>query len=136
MRLRAADFARGRTSQDGELVPRSNRHAASRMAAIDRLIARCPPEWRVARGSSASSTRMSHAQLLEYQSWSFSSQASAPEIQQHLARGIGTGRAGDAAAGVRAGAAHVQAWQRSAIVAVAEHRPRREQLIQAERAME
>ena len=39
-------------------------------------------------------------------------------------------RAGDAAAGMGSGAAHVEARQRPAVVAVAEHRPRREQLIQ------
>src|SRR6185369_7066295 len=54
--------------------------------------------------------------------------------QDHL-RGIVTGRAGDAAAGMGAGAAMVEALQRPAIVGMAEHRPRREQLIERQRAM-
>ena len=44
--------------------------------------------------------------------------------------------AGDAAAGMRTRAAHVETLQRTAIVAVAEDRPRREQLVERERAVE
>ncbi len=51
-----------------------------------------------------------------------------------LRRVVGGG-AGDAAAGVGARAAMVEALQRPAIIGVAQHRPRREQLIERQRAV-
>jgi hypothetical protein len=59
-----------------------------------------------------------------------------PVIPEDHAGGVVAGRAGDAAAGMRAGAAMVEALQGSAIIGVAEHRPRREQLVQRQRAVE
>src|SRR4030088_3754679 len=59
-----------------------------------------------------------------------------PVIPKDHAGGVVAGRAGDAAAGMRAGTAMVEALQRSAIIGVAEHRPRREQLVQRQRTME
>src|SRR6187431_459248 len=60
--------------------------------------------------------------------------SSAPEraapFGEDGACGVVTGRPGDAAAGVRAGAAVVEAGERAAIVGVAQHRPRPEQLIE------
>src|SRR5258707_9292685 len=56
-------------------------------------------------------------------------------IPQNHARGVVAGGAGDAAAGMRAASAMVEALQRSAIIGVAEHRPRREQLIEGQRAV-
>src|SRR5688572_23021253 len=58
------------------------------------------------------------------------------EVAQHLAGAVVARRAGDAAAGMGAGAAQVQALQRSAIVGVSEHRPRRPQLIERKLAVE
>src|SRR5258706_5488419 len=58
-----------------------------------------------------------------------------PVIAQERGRGVVAGAAGDAAAGLRAAAAMVEAFQRPAIIGVAEHRPRREQLIERQRAM-
>src|SRR5579863_4508002 len=57
------------------------------------------------------------------------------EIVDHLARGVQARRAGDAAAGVGRGAAHVQAPNRRAIVGVPQHGPRRIELVEAELAM-
>src|SRR5258708_2078552 len=57
-------------------------------------------------------------------------------VAQYLARRIVPGNPGHAAAGMGAGAAHVQALERPAIVAVPEHGPGREQLIEGERAVE
>ena len=54
-----------------------------------------------------------------------------PVIPQDRTRGVVAGGAGDAAAGMGAGAAMVEPLQRPAIIGVAEHRPRREQLVQA-----
>ncbi|MFG3757303.1 hypothetical protein, partial [Klebsiella pneumoniae] len=45
-------------------------------------------------------------------------------------------RAGDASAGMSAGAAMVEAWQRAAVVGVAQHRPGGKQLVQRQGAME
>src|SRR5258708_34434119 len=58
-----------------------------------------------------------------------------PVITQDHARGVVAGGAGDAAAGMRAAAAMVEPLQRPAIIGVAKHRPRREQLIERQRAM-
>src|SRR5258708_28221629 len=58
-----------------------------------------------------------------------------PVIPQNHPRGVVAGGAGDAAAGMRAAAAMVEPFQRPAIIGVAEHRPRREQLIERQRAM-
>src|SRR5258706_4889473 len=58
-----------------------------------------------------------------------------PVIPQDHPRGVVAGGAGDAAAGIRAASAMVQGLQRSAIIGVAEHRPRREQLIEGQRAV-
>src|SRR3954466_11312903 len=57
-------------------------------------------------------------------------------ILQDHARGVVAGGAGDAAAGMGAGAAMVKSLQRPAIIRVAEHRPRREQLVQRQGAVE
>src|SRR6266478_3435286 len=46
------------------------------------------------------------------------------------------GGAGDAAAGMGAAAAMIEPLQRPAIIGVAEHWPRREQLVQRQRAVE
>src|SRR5580698_1525995 len=48
-------------------------------------------------------------------------------IPQDRLRGVVAGRAGDAAAGMGAGAAVIEPLQRPAIVGVSEHRPGREQ---------
>src|ERR1700731_2613189 len=58
-----------------------------------------------------------------------------PVIAQNHARGVVAGGAGDAAAGMRAASAMIETLQGSAIIGVAEHRPRREQLIERQRAM-
>src|SRR6266481_2303450 len=58
-----------------------------------------------------------------------------PVIAEDDAGGVVAGGAGDAAAGMRAAAAMVEAFQGSAIIGVAEHRPRRKQLVQRQRAM-
>src|SRR4051812_10488258 len=65
---------------------------------------------------------------------SMTSQTPAP-IGQDRAGGVVAGCAGDAAAGVRACAAKIQALERAAIVGIAEHRSCPEQLIERERAM-
>src|ERR1700681_5037091 len=61
---------------------------------------------------------------------------SSPRIAKNFPRRVVSGHTGDAAAGVSARAAHIQALQRPAIVAMAEDRSRREQLVQRERAVE
>src|SRR3982074_115661 len=58
-----------------------------------------------------------------------------PVIPQDYARGVVAGGAGDAAAGMRAGAAMVEALQGAPIVGMAEDRARREQLVQRQRTM-
>src|ERR1700733_10423805 len=63
-------------------------------------------------------------------------QAPAAEIREDLTRRVVPGRTGDAAARMRAGTAHVQPAERTAVVAVTEHRARAEQLIEAQRAVE
>src|SRR3990172_1243249 len=62
--------------------------------------------------------------------------SAAPEIAQHLPRAVVPGQAGDTAAGVRARSAVIQALDRPAIVAVAEHRAREKQLVQPQCAVE
>src|SRR5690554_2044306 len=57
-------------------------------------------------------------------------------VLQNLPRRVVSRRAGDAAAWMRARAAHVKPLQRSAVVAVTQHGPRAVQLIEAERTME
>src|ERR1700722_9431602 len=59
----------------------------------------------------------------------------APKIGDDFTRGIMARRTGHAPAGMRAGSAHIESLQGSAIVAVSHHRPRREHLVQAERTM-
>src|SRR5258707_1993588 len=59
----------------------------------------------------------------------------APILQDRL-RGVVAGRPGDAAARMRARAAVVEAFERSAVVRIAQHRPRPEQLVERERAVE
>src|SRR3954453_17885024 len=59
-----------------------------------------------------------------------------PPVGQDRAGGVVAGRTSDAAAGVRARAAKIEALERTAIVGIAEHRPRPEQLIERQRAME
>src|SRR5688572_3643977 len=58
------------------------------------------------------------------------------EVDEDLARRVVPRRTRHAAAGMRAGATHIYAWQRAAIVTVPEHRARREDLIQVQRAVE
>src|SRR5277367_5937917 len=58
------------------------------------------------------------------------------EILQYLPRRVVPGGAGDAAAGVGAGAAHIEAGDRAAMVGVAQHRAGREYLVEVERAVE
>src|SRR5690606_25397306 len=60
----------------------------------------------------------------------------APEAAQDLARGVAPRQAGDAAARMRARAAHAQPRQRAAVVALSQQRTRAEQLVQAQRAVE
>src|SRR5260221_7148364 len=60
----------------------------------------------------------------------------APEIPEYLPRRVVARRAGDAAAGMRARATEIKPAYRRAVVGVAEHRPRREELVERERAME
>src|SRR5581483_4620562 len=80
---------------------------------------------------------LSHAQLLHKSSTALSTASKqCPVIPQDHLRGVVAGGAGDAAAGMGAGAAVIEALQRSAIVGMAQHRARREQLVQAQRAME
>src|SRR6202000_1797378 len=55
--------------------------------------------------------------------------------QDHL-RGVVAGGAGDAAAGMGAGAAMIEALERSAVIGMAQHRAGGEQLVQRQRAME
>ena len=61
--------------------------------------------------------------------------AVAPEIAQDFARRIMAGRAGDAAARMGSGAAQIEARERAAVITVAKHGTRREELIQLEPAM-
>ena len=56
-------------------------------------------------------------------------------VGEDRVRGIVAGRAGDAAAGMRAGAAMIEARQRPAVVGIAEHGPRPEQLVERHRAV-
>src|SRR6266481_4775709 len=63
-------------------------------------------------------------------------QFTAPEVRDDFPRGIMARRTRDAAAGMRAGTAHVESLQWAAIVAVAQHGPGGKQLVQAERAVE
>src|SRR5947208_10204110 len=51
-------------------------------------------------------------------------------------RGVVAGGAGDAAAGMGAASAMIEALQRPAIISVPQHWPRREQLVQRQRAVE
>src|SRR4029077_19539051 len=62
-------------------------------------------------------------------------QSPAAKIAQDLARRVVTRSPRHAPARMRAGAAHVEPLQRSAVVAVAEHRARAEQLIEAQGAV-
>src|ERR1700760_1112253 len=59
-----------------------------------------------------------------------------PVIGQDRPRGIVAGCAGDAAAGMAARAAMIETSYRRAVIGMAEHRPGREQLVQAQRAVE
>src|SRR3954462_535650 len=56
-------------------------------------------------------------------------------IAQDRLGGVVAGGAGDAAAGMGAGAAMVEALQGPAVIGVAQHRAGREQLVQRQRAM-
>src|SRR5215210_493036 len=59
----------------------------------------------------------------------------APVIE-HRARRIVAGRAGDAAARMRARTAQIEAFERHAVIGVADHRPSAEQLVEAHLPME
>src|SRR5262252_4656663 len=63
------------------------------------------------------------------------SQTAATKVREHFARRVVPGGARDAATGVSASTAHVESSERPAIVAEAEHRPGREQLIETHRAV-
>src|ERR1700733_10146585 len=63
-------------------------------------------------------------------------QPPAAEVGKDFPRRVVSGRAGHAAARMGAGATHVQSLQRPAVVAVAEHGARREQLVEAQLAVE
>ena len=58
--------------------------------------------------------------------------ASTPEIADDFARGIVSRGARDTAARMSARTAHIQSVQRTAIVAMAQHGPRREHLVEAQ----
>src|SRR5262245_46411539 len=58
------------------------------------------------------------------------------EITQDLSGGVASGQPRDAAAWMRPGPAQVKIWNRHAVIGVAQHRPRAEQLVEAELAME
>src|SRR5258706_1005927 len=60
----------------------------------------------------------------------------APETPEYPPGRVGARRAGDAAAGMRARATEIKPAYRRAVVGVAEHRPRREELVERERAVE
>src|SRR5882724_9550989 len=59
-----------------------------------------------------------------------------PAIRDDRLRGIVAGRTGDAAAGMGTRATVIEAPERSAIVCIAQHGPRREQLVEREGAVE
>src|SRR4051794_2577037 len=59
-----------------------------------------------------------------------------PVVAQDHGRRVVAGGTSDAAAGMRAAAAMVKALEWAAIIGVAQHRARREQLVQAQRAVE
>ena len=56
--------------------------------------------------------------------------AAAPRVAQDLARGVVSRHAGHSPAGMRARAAHVESLEGAAVVAVSEHGPGREELIE------
>src|SRR5690606_36877652 len=58
------------------------------------------------------------------------------EIPQDLPRGSVAGCAGDAATGMGAGSAHIEAGDRPAVIRVAKHGPRGKNLSEIERAVE
>ena len=58
------------------------------------------------------------------------------QIRNDRARGIVAGRAGDSAAWMGAGSAMVEGFHRAAVIGMAQHRPRREHLIERHRAVE
>ena len=60
---------------------------------------------------------------------------SLPHIAQNFPRRVMSRRAGDAAAGMRAGAAHVKARDGAAIVGMAQHRPGGKNLPELEAAV-
>src|SRR5882762_2009202 len=60
----------------------------------------------------------------------------APEVPEYLPRRVVARCSGDAAAGVRARGAEVETFHRRAVVGVAEHGPRREELVERQRAVE
>src|SRR5438874_6753192 len=57
-------------------------------------------------------------------------------VAQKLPRRVVTRESRDAAARVRSRAAHVQSFERAAVIAVTEHRTRGEELVETQRAME
>src|SRR6185312_9120491 len=62
-------------------------------------------------------------------------QSPAAKVSEDLPRRIVSRRAGHAAAWMCSGAAHVEPRQRSAIVAIPEHRPRRQHLVELQPAV-
>src|SRR6266700_7849750 len=59
-----------------------------------------------------------------------------PQVPEDLPRRVVARRSGDAAAGMRTGSAQVQPAHRRAVVGVAEHGPRRKELVERQRAVE
>src|SRR5947199_3487891 len=97
-------------------------------------MAACSARVAILRGSLRSHLRMTREHLMRRAP---SGRGSAPlEILQNLARRIVSRQTGDAAARMRAGAAHVETAQRAAVVRVSEHRARGEHLSKIERAVE
>src|SRR6185437_8353091 len=63
-------------------------------------------------------------------------EATVPQVRDDLASRVVSWRACDPTARMRSGTTHIQARNRAAIVAVPQHGPRAEQLIELQRAVE
>src|SRR5882762_1973067 len=60
----------------------------------------------------------------------------APEVPEYFPRRVVARYSGDASARMRAGTAEIESAHGRAVVGVAEHRPRREELVERERTVE
>src|SRR5690606_33307719 len=58
------------------------------------------------------------------------------KVAEHFTRGVAARKARDATAGVRAGAAQIQGLQGPAVISLPQQRPRREQLVEPQGAVE